>query len=105
MIKLMLVAGENSNSLAEFLQQRGTFVVDFLYRDLYSNSQELLNSVIRVDKLVYVYQSREMDNLGGMFIRQEMQVLKSMYEDNKFFKASEVILLCSDDKSQLSGWQ
>ena len=79
MIKLMLVAGENSNSLAEFLQQRGTFVVDFLYRDLYSNSQELLNSVIRVDKLVYVYQSREMDNLGGMFIRQEMQVLKSMY--------------------------
>ena len=98
MIKLMLVAGENSNSLAEFLQQRGTFVVDFLYRDLYSNSQELLNSVIRVDKLVYVYQSREMDNLGGMFIRQEMQVLKSMYEDNKFFKASEVILLCSDDQ-------
>ena len=94
----MLVAGENSNSLAEFLQQRGTFVVDFLYRDLYSNSQELLNSVIRVDKLVYVYQSREMDNLGGMFIRQEMQVLKSMYEDNKFFKASEVILLCSDDQ-------
>ena len=94
----MLVAGENSNSLAEFLQQRGTFVVDFLYRDLYSNSQELLNSVIRVDKLVYVYQSREMDNLGGMFIRQEMQVLKSMYEDNKIFKASEVILLCSDDQ-------
>lgn len=98
MIKLMLVAGENSDSLAEFLQQRGTFVIDFLYKDLYSNSQQLLNSVIRVDKLVYVYQSHDTNNVDVTFVRREMQVLKGMYESNKFFRADEVILLCSDGK-------
>ena len=96
MIKIMLVAGSDSKHLADFLQQRGTFIVDFMYSNLYDNSTELLNSVIRIDKLVYIYQDTKVQS--DMNIRQDMQVLKNVLEHNKFFKADELIFLCDDSE-------
>lgn len=98
LIKIMLVAGKNSKQLAEFLEQRGTFTVDFTYNDLNGNAQELLKSIIKVDKLVYIFQTNVETGKAEMNVRLDMQLLREMLLDNKFFKANEILFLCGSGK-------
>lgn len=98
MIKMMLVAGNNSKSLATFLEQRGTFTLDFIYNDLNGNRDELLRQVIKVDKFVYVYRIDEETKSASMNIRLDMQSLREMLVNNKFFRPEEILFLCGSGK-------
>lgn len=95
MINLMIVAGGNSGNLATFLQQRGTFNVEFVYNDLHSNVDELSGQIVRVDKLVYLYQVDSEGN-SNTNIRADMQTLRELLKNNGFFKPTEIIFLCGE---------
>ena len=49
MINVMLVAGDNTPKLAEFLVQRGTFSLDFSYRSLTEEVMHVKDSIINVE--------------------------------------------------------
>lgn len=95
MISLMIVAGGNSENLANFLQQRGTFDVEFVYNDLHSNVDTLSGQIVRVDKLVYLYQV-DADGNSNTNIRADMQTLRDLLENSGFFRPAEIILLCGE---------
>lgn len=95
MVSLMIVAGGNSENLATFLQQRGTFNVEFVYNDLHSNVDELSGQIVRVDKLVYLYQV-DADGNSNTNIRADMQTLRELLDNNGFFKPTEIIFLCGE---------
>lgn len=105
MIKLMVIAGNNSKNLAKFLEQRGTFSVDYVYNNLADNAQDLLVSVLKVDKLVYVYQINEKTRQAEMNVRLDMQTLRSMLRHNKFFQAHEIVFLCNNSEYSLQAKQ
>lgn len=93
MIKLMLIAGSKTDELADFLTQRGTFVVDFKYQSLNSAADSVLSSIIKVDKFVYVYNVNTENASASTNIRSDMQVLQNMLTHNGFFSAGEFIFL------------
>ena len=94
MINIMLVAGGNSRNLATFLEQRGTFEVSFIYNDLRSNADILMNQIIKVDKLVYIYRISEETGEAETNIRVDMQTLRDLISKNSFFSAEEILFLC-----------
>ena len=75
MIKLMIVAGEQTNELARHLGSSGVFKVDFAYKNLYEYEEEIRNSIITVDKFLYVYQSAQMKSRLDMSILQNLKYL------------------------------
>ena len=72
MSKLLIVAGKNSKNLRDFMTERGTFEVPFYYESLSKNSNEIKNSIIKVDKMLYLYQPDEIS------IRYDMGILKNL---------------------------
>lgn len=98
MINIMLVAGSSSANLAKFLEQRGTFEVEFVYNDLRSNAEVLMNQIIKVDKLVYIYRISENTGEAEMNIRLDMQTLHDLIRMNSFFSADEILFLCGDGR-------
>lgn len=98
MIKVMLVAGKGTEDLAKFLEQRGTFTVDFKFTELNGNSEQLLNSIIKIDKFIYVYQVDQTTGKADTNIRLDMQMLQSLITGNKFFKSSEFIFIAGESQ-------
>ena len=96
MISIMLVAGSGSEQLATFFNQKGTFRVDFVYNDLYSNESDLLRQIIKVDKLVYIYRINEDTGGSDVNIRMEMQTLKTLIQSGGFFQPKEFIFMSGD---------
>lgn len=85
MINLMLIAGDRTEKLATFMEDRGTFTVEFAFDSLSMNLGQIKDSIINVDKLMYLYQP------SNVSIRSEMQLLKELLSQNGFFNASEII--------------
>ena len=88
MIKLMLVAGENSEKLAMFLEQRGTFSVEFWTPNL-ANVEELQNKIIKVDKMLYLYQTGN----ASVNIKSEMHTLQILIRSDGFFDPGEIVFI------------
>ena len=91
MIKLMLVAGENSEKLAMFLEQRGTFSVEFWTPDL-ANVEELQNKIIKVDKMLYLYQTGNV----SVNIKSEMHTLQALIHSDGFFDPGEIVFIAKE---------
>lgn len=100
MINMMIVAGSSSTNLANFMTQRGTFSVDFVFDDIHSNLDEIMHQIIKVDKLLYLYQSDDETGNANINIRADMQALQNMLVNNSFFNVGEIIFICNS--SQLS---
>lgn len=90
MINLMLVAGERTSKLANFFKERGAFSVDFEYDSLAANEKNIKSSIVKVDKLLYVYQA------GVIEIRDDMRVLSKLLSDNDFFSPGEIVFVVTD---------
>lgn len=84
MSKLLIVAGKNSKNLRDFMTERGTFEVPFYYESLSKNSNEIKNSIIKVDKMLYLYQP------DVMSIRYDMGILKNLLAKSSFFDPGEI---------------
>lgn len=95
MINMMIVAGESSENLANFLTQRGTFTVDFVFNDIHSNLDEIMNQIIKVDKMLYLYQSDDETGSANTNVRMDMQALQRLLTHNSFFGVGEIIFLCN----------
>lgn len=93
MIKLMIVAGNQASKLAEHLNSTGAFRVDFVYRSLIADQEKIKNSIIKVDKLLYVYQAEEMGGQGILSIRSDMAILRNLLTSESFFSANEIIFM------------
>lgn len=89
MSKIFLVAGTITNSLAEYLNTREAVEVSIAYESLYANAKLINSSMIRVDKLVYLYQNDEIS------IRKDMEVLLTILQYN-LNKIEEIIFLVKD---------
>ena len=61
------------------MTERGTFEVPFYYESLSKNSNEIKNSIIKVDKMLYLYQP------DVMSIRYDMGILKNLLAKSSFF--------------------
>lgn len=91
MINVMLVAGDNTPKLAEFLVQRGTFSLDFSYRSLTEEIMHVKDSIINVDKLIYLLDNQQIN------IRTEMQLLKELLTSEGFFTVREIIFIVTEN--------
>lgn len=93
MINVLLIAGGKSKKLADFLEGRGTFSVPFYYENLYSNITDIQNQIIKVDKLLYLYQIDNVTGEPSTNIKSDMQALRNLLNGNGFFSVSEIILI------------
>lgn len=99
MINLMIVAGDKTESLAKFMEERGTFSVNYAYESLGLNLGQIKDSIIIADQLLYLYQEDIID------IRVDMQVLKDLLMKNGFFTVKEIVFVvpeCSSAKKAIS---
>lgn len=94
MIKLMIVAGDRAAGLAEHLNKTGAFRIDYAFWSLVQNQDKIRNSIIRVDKLLYVYQPD--DSNGVTTVCEDMIFLKKLLMSDGFFSTSEVLFLQKD---------
>lgn len=95
MIKLMIVAGEQTNELAKHLGSSGVFKVDFAYKNLYEYEEEIRNSIITVDKFLYVYQSTQMKS------RLDMSILQNLITNDGFFKTKEIVFIQKESEDAI----
>ena len=72
MISLMLVAGDQSKKLANHLTNNGAFKAEYVLPTLQDNQEFLKSSIIKIDKLLYVFRPDQMN------IRAEMAILKDL---------------------------
>lgn len=89
MIKLMLVAGDSTKELSEFLEARGSVEVAFKYDSLYRNAEELRTKIFVFDKLIYVYNNPDAN------VREDMQVLRSLLLGSTYFNVEEIVFFIS----------
>ena len=92
MIKVMLVAGRDTKKLANFLSSRGTYEIERSYTSLFAEEEQILNSIIHVNKLVYVYRD------AAQPLRKDMQLLIQLLGADNFFRADGVIFIASEAK-------
>lgn len=86
MATIMLVAGSRFTApLASNLKSRESLQVVHVYDSLVSSVAELNNSIINVDKLVYIQSPEE-----GIF-QQDMQTLRDLLVGGKFFTVREIV--------------
>lgn len=91
MVSMMLVAGGASKSLADFFEKRGTFAVTNKYTSLEENISEIQSQIIKVDKLLYLFNSEA--TTGSVDIRMEMRLLGKLLKDSTFFNPAEIIFM------------
>ena len=94
MSKLLIVAGKNSKNLRDFMTERGTFEVPFYYESLSKNSNEIKNSIIKVDKMLYLYQPDEIS------IRYDMGILKNLLTKSSFFDPGEITCIVNGNPDE-----
>lgn len=91
MISIMLVAGEKTEKLAKFLQQKGTFDIECSYNSLSEEINTIKDNIINVDKLVYLLDNQVLN------IRTEMQLLKDLLTVEGFFTTREIIFIVTNN--------
>lgn len=90
MIKVMLVAGRDTKKLSNFLNSRGTYNIVGAYSSLSEESSQIMNSIIHVDKLVYVYMGKDQP------MRADMLLLIQLLGEDHFYRADEIIFIASN---------
>lgn len=89
MLKVMLVAGDVTDDLSVYFNERGTLRVERKYKNLSGNYEDINGKIIDVDKLVYVYSDK-----GNMNIKKDMGTLKKLLkeanEGTSFFNVKEI---------------
>lgn len=90
MVKLIVIAGSNSQKLADFFEKRGTFEIVEVYDSLTSSVNQIQNKVITSDKLLYLYNDSEDTNMN---IKSDMQILGNLLNNDSFFKPGEIIFM------------
>lgn len=91
MINIMLVAGDKTDKLSKFLQQKGTFDIEYSYRSLTEEVVTIKDNIVNVDKLVYLLDNQILN------IRTEMQLLKELLVNEGFFTAREIIFIVTEN--------
>lgn len=91
MLKLMIVAGNQAAKLADHLTKTGAFRADYVFTSLSENQEKIKNSIIKVDKLLYIYQPDESKTQTS--IRGEMGILQELLTVESFFSANEIIFM------------
>lgn len=97
MSKLLIIAGNNSKNLRDFMIERGTFEVPFYYESLSKNINEIKNSIVKVDKMLYLFQPEIMS------IRFDMGILQNLLTKSNFFEPGEITFMVngnSEDNSK-----
>lgn len=97
MIKLLIVSSMKSRELGDFLAQRGTFEIADCYDSLSANVMNIQNSIIRVDKMLYLYQLDDNGN-SNVNIRADMQLLQNMLQNTAFFSPGEIVFMTQNDE-------
>lgn len=90
MINIMLIAGDKTEKLSEFLIQKGTFNLEYAFNSLSEDIHTIRDSIINVDKLVYLFDKQNIN------IRTEMQLLKELLNDEGFFTVREILFIVTD---------
>lgn len=89
MLKVMLIAGDVTEDLSVYFNERGTLRVERKYKNLSGNYEDINGKIIDVDKLVYVYSDK-----GNMNIKKDMGTLKKLLkeanEGTSFFNVKEI---------------
>lgn len=85
MIDLMLVAGNKTNDLKDYINRRDAMSVKHAIPNLAGYRTVLMNTIINVDKLIYIYQDTNIN------IRQDMDLLNSLLTETHFFNVGEII--------------
>lgn len=98
MLKVLLVAGDQTESLAKYFNERGTLQVVRKYNNIVSNVNDIEGKIIDVDKLVYVY-----NPASDMNIKRDMgalkKILKEVNEGISFFNVREIIFCMQEDST------
>ena len=76
------------------MTERGTFEVPFYYESLSKNSNEIKNSIIKVDKMLYLYQPDEIS------IRYDMGILKKLLDKSSFFDPGEFRCIVNGNRDE-----
>ena len=76
------------------MTERGTFEVPFYYESLSKNSNEIKNSIIKVDKMLYLYQPDEIS------IRYDMGILKNLLAKSSFFDPGEITCIVNGNPDE-----
>lgn len=97
MIRLLVVSSMRSQELGKFLAERGTFEIYRCYDSFKGNAEDLQNSIIKVDKTLYLYQLDE-DGNSNVNIRADMQLLQRMLQSNAFFHPGEIVFMTQDEE-------
>lgn len=92
MISLMLVAGDQSKKLANHLTNNGAFKAEYVLPTLQDNQEFLKSSIIKIDKLLYVFRPDQMN------IRAEMAILKDLVLSESFFEVSSIVFIQSESE-------
>ncbi|MCM1172509.1 MAG: hypothetical protein NC393_10320 [Clostridium sp.] len=90
MINIMLIAGDKTEKLSEFLKQRGTFNIDYEFSSLMEDILEIKDSIISVDKLVYLLDEQTLN------MRAEMKLLKELLTEDGFFTVREILFIITE---------
>ena len=85
MLKIMIIAGAQANSLAQFLSNSGVDV-EYCFNSVQDAKSVIENSIIKIDKLLYVYQPSIMN------IRSDMSLMLRLLTDN-FFSIREIVFI------------
>lgn len=92
MASVVLVAGERTEELRKFLEDRGSVDVLEAYESLQANEGILQNKVLIHDKLLYI--SRE----GNAGLVRDLQVLRDLYMMRSHFNPREIIFYVEDSE-------
>lgn len=91
MINLIVIAGDQTDDLSEHLQSNSAFKVVFHANSLLGAKDEIQNSIIKADKLLYVYHKNQMN------IRNDMAFLRELFLSDSFFEVKEVLFIQKED--------
>ena len=87
----MIIAGTQANSLAQFLSNSGVDV-EYCFNSVQDAKSVIENSIIKIDKLLYVYQPSIMN------IRSDMSLMLRLLTDN-FFSIREIVFIQKKDNT------
>lgn len=90
MINVLLIAGDKTEKLTKFLEQRGAFEITNSYRSIAEDISTIRDSIINVDKMIYLLDSDTVN------IRTEMQLLKELLLDEGFFTVREIVFIATE---------
>lgn len=89
MLNILLTAGNDTKKLASYIEQQRAIRVSEQIESLGDSHQSLANTLVDVDKLIYVLKE-------GMSYRKDMGVLKRNLQENNFFTVREILFICCE---------